>query len=378
MKNNHLTYFKIENFKKFDSLEVKDIGQFNLIVGDNNVGKTCLLEALLFDEDGQQLLNNFYIGLTKRGLEFQIEEITRKSNNLFTTETISPKSNYFKENIIRKSKNENDLTITYFNNKGEKFININASIDNELLDHIIDIKNIVHSYKYKDKNDFEKHFIYIRKSHYTEAEIEHYWIYDYDTTILNFPLISFNDTPLEEETRGVYENLKSKREKQILIEALKIVNPKILDIELRENFGDLKSVFLISFDDLDEFVPLNNLGDGFKRIFYIVLKAISLRGQRIMIDEVEIGIHYSKMKEFWVNIIKVCKELEVQLFATTHSSGCVSDFVKALEIVKCEEEARMIQLKADSEDATKIYSSTYLYENIVAGLDSNLKLLGDD
>ena len=51
MENQHLTYFKVENFKKFDSLEVKDIGQFNLIVGDNNVGKTCLLEALsLYDE----------------------------------------------------------------------------------------------------------------------------------------------------------------------------------------------------------------------------------------------------------------------------------------------------------------------------------------
>ena len=55
MENSHLTYFKVENFKKFDSLEVNDIGQFNLIVGDNNVGKTCLLEALLFDEDGEIL-----------------------------------------------------------------------------------------------------------------------------------------------------------------------------------------------------------------------------------------------------------------------------------------------------------------------------------
>ena len=55
MENNHFSYFKIENFKKFDSLEVSDIGQFNLIVGDNNVGKTCLLEALLFDEDAGQL-----------------------------------------------------------------------------------------------------------------------------------------------------------------------------------------------------------------------------------------------------------------------------------------------------------------------------------
>ncbi len=46
MSKEHLTYFKVENFKRFDSLELTDIGQFNLIVGDNNVGKTSLLEAL--------------------------------------------------------------------------------------------------------------------------------------------------------------------------------------------------------------------------------------------------------------------------------------------------------------------------------------------
>ncbi|MCX7999370.1 MAG: AAA family ATPase, partial [Leptospiraceae bacterium] len=47
----HITYFKIENFKRFESLEVENIGQFNLIVGDNNVGKSSLLEALLFEGD---------------------------------------------------------------------------------------------------------------------------------------------------------------------------------------------------------------------------------------------------------------------------------------------------------------------------------------
>ena len=46
MSKEHLTYFKVENFKRCDSLELTDIGQFNLIVGDNNVGKTSLLESL--------------------------------------------------------------------------------------------------------------------------------------------------------------------------------------------------------------------------------------------------------------------------------------------------------------------------------------------
>ena len=48
-ESNHISYFKVENFKRFESFEMENIGQFNIIVGDNNVGKTTVLEALLFD-----------------------------------------------------------------------------------------------------------------------------------------------------------------------------------------------------------------------------------------------------------------------------------------------------------------------------------------
>ncbi|GEM55568.1 hypothetical protein B0A58_14445 [Flavobacterium branchiophilum NBRC 15030 = ATCC 35035] len=339
MENNHLTYFKVENFKKFDALEVNDIGQFNLIVGDNNVGKTCLLEALLVDEDGQQLLDNFWLSLKKRGLVFQIEEVTKKVGNVSTTETIYPKENYFKNYVL--GSNSDDLSFQCNNN----FILVSV-VDSNF-----------------GNNDFENDFIRINDLLLN--------IYKNNDAILNFPLISFNDTPLEIESRSIYENLKTKREKQILIDILKVVNTKIVDVELREKYEDLKSVFLISFDDKDEFVPLNFLGDGFKRIFYIALKALSLKGKRILIDEIEIGIHYSKMKDFWVNIFNVCKELDIQLFATTHSQECIEAYVEALKIVNIKNEARLISLQ---EYKNKIYASTYDYSNMEAGILSNSSL----
>ncbi|MBE0390263.1 ATP-binding protein [Flavobacterium sp. PL002] len=369
MKNNHLTYFKIENFKKFDSLEVNDIGQFNLIVGDNNVGKTCLLEALLFDEDSQQLLNNFYLALTKRGLKFQIEKITREINGISTTETVYPKENYFKEYVFGKFENK----VKIFDRKNQ-FTEISIIDDFELASFLTRPKNlpdynnvkptenkvglksekedIKDSYNIKGFNfslsEYAKYGVFIsanRKGHF-------FSIYDYDENILNFPLISFNDTPLEEESRGIYENLKTKREKKILIDVLKVVNSNIVDIELRENYNDLKSVFLISFEDKDEFVPLNFLGDGFKRIFYIVLKALSLKGKRILIDEFEIGIHHSKMKDFWVNIMKVCKELDVQLFATTHSQECIEAYSEASKELN-ERDIRLIRLQENKDKSIK-------------------------
>ena len=37
---------RVKNFKCFDDLTVEDLGTITLVVGDNNVGKTALLEAL--------------------------------------------------------------------------------------------------------------------------------------------------------------------------------------------------------------------------------------------------------------------------------------------------------------------------------------------
>ena len=133
-------------------------------------------------------------------------------------------------------------------------------------------------------------------------------------------------------------------------------------------------MFLFSFEDKDEFVPLNYLGDGFKRIFYIILKAISLKGKRLMIDEIEIGIHHSKLKEFWINIIKICKELNIQLFATTHSQECTEAFYKASLELKEQENIRLISLEEGKEE--KIYATTYSFENIEASLISNIELRG--
>ena len=45
----HFSKFKVENFKRFENFEMDNLGQFNVIVGDNNVGKSSILEALMID-----------------------------------------------------------------------------------------------------------------------------------------------------------------------------------------------------------------------------------------------------------------------------------------------------------------------------------------
>ena len=44
----HLTLLKIEKFKGFDTLEIEFDREITVLVGENNCGKTSVLEALRF------------------------------------------------------------------------------------------------------------------------------------------------------------------------------------------------------------------------------------------------------------------------------------------------------------------------------------------
>jgi AAA15 family ATPase/GTPase len=63
-----------------------------------------------------------------------------------------------------------------------------------------------------------------------------------------------------------------------------------------------------------------------------------------MIDEIDTGIHYSRMKDFWKTILQAATENKVQLFATTHSKECLQYYKEAIAELKLENESRVIAM----------------------------------
>ena len=47
-----------------------------------------------------------------------------------------------------------------------------------------------------------------------------------------------------------------------------------------------------------------------------------------MIDEFENGLHYSVQEKIWALIFKLAEQLNIQVFATTHSWDCIESFTK--------------------------------------------------
>jgi AAA15 family ATPase/GTPase len=111
----------------------------------------------------------------------------------------------------------------------------------------------------------------------------------------------------------------------------------------------------VGLEDKNGLFPMTYFGDGVVKLTRILLEILDARGKRLMIDEIETGIHFSRLKDFWKTVITLCKKYDVQLFATTHSLECQRYFVDAFTELgeEYQKEARNISLVEDSEGQVK-------------------------
>lgn len=76
-------------------------------------------------------------------------------------------------------------------------------------------------------------------------------------------------------------------------------------------------------------VPLRTFGDGANRLFGIILSLCNAGNGVLLVDEIENGLHYSAQTDIFRTIFRLANDLNVQVFATSHSWDCVRAFQEA-------------------------------------------------
>jgi AAA15 family ATPase/GTPase len=288
-KNKHLTHFKVENFKRFESFETKDLAQFNLIVGDNNVGKTSVLEALLIDDFALVPAINLFNILK---LKYSFKDIKYRDLSFF----------------CNRSK-ENEFRNISFQMNGISF---------ERQIHLI--------------FDFQNKKVSIQDSR-DELNQTAGFLAEGDTSEIGIPYISPFYRDDDSNSANIYSEEIQRKPllKQQFLEGIRMMIPDLENIEpyvpkdMPPNLIFTKSSYQVP-------LPLDLLGDGTVNLFRILVVIYSNRGGRVMVDEVDAGIHFSRLKEFWKVILQTAKDNDVQLFMTTHNEECIKYFKEVLEM----------------------------------------------
>jgi ABC-type Mn2+/Zn2+ transport system ATPase subunit len=75
--------------------------------------------------------------------------------------------------------------------------------------------------------------------------------------------------------------------------------------------------------------PAMVFGDGMRRALIIATNLITIKGGILLLDEIETAIHAEVLPKVMGWLFKACAEMDVQVFATTHSLEAVDAFIGA-------------------------------------------------
>lgn len=140
-----------------------------------------------------------------------------------------------------------------------------------------------------------------------------------------------------------------------VLSAFQIIDPSIIAVE---SLISPKPTICLKRQG-EKRIPLSLFGDAMNRIADIILKIINNRDSVLLIDEIENGIHHSNQVAFWEFLYKLADQLNVQIFATTHSLEMTEAFIKAgldrqdsaahFELVRHEKTNKIVAINRDLE-----------------------------
>lgn len=346
----------IKNFKNIRELTIDRLAKVNLIVGKNNVGKSTMLEALSIylakgDEDWlRELLDNrgetinFRVASEERG-----EINARHYCSLF----IGHKKDYSREFCIMIGESETDENLVKINqvyiskekeidDKGNTWVRRNALSYEEWISSK-DAWNVCGE-GLLVMNGKDQTIIPYDKSHVMpqrESKMKFQYVHTID----------FNT----ERNAYLFDNISLSPEESYIVQALQVINPKITRINFLNNEsyrmgGRQQRVPVVTLQGDNNKYLLSSMGDGINRILTIILAMLNCQGGTLLLDEFETGLHYSVQDELWKIIFILAEELDVQVFATSHSNDCVNSFAR----VNIQDKGMVIRLEERKGNITAV------------------------
>jgi AAA domain, putative AbiEii toxin, Type IV TA system len=330
--------FDIKGFRTFKHLRIDRLARVNLVVGRNNVGKTMLLEALRLYVDGAHFASIARLLLTRnevaalaaprRGAEaeLRLEALfhgrpaqLRADDAICLQDPTAPASALYIEAVERQGKNKKPRQGL------GRILRVRRGQQSGLLD-ASELSELGMNSRHPGWPLEAPAFVHAGRM----AAPHMGWLWD--------------RVALTARAANV-------------VNALRVIAPVegIALVADPASYREGERVAMARVTSETEPVPLASLGDGMLRVFELALATefaaspttsrstmlttdakeaggdiiIAIDEPVLLIDEVEIGVHYSALPDVWRYLFRAARERGIQVFATTHSWDCIEAFQQA-------------------------------------------------
>jgi predicted ATPase len=356
-----LKSLEIRNFRAFRHLRVNTLGRVNLIVGKNNIGKTCLLEALRL--------------YARRGAPDVIRDLleSRDENKLPTSTEMTELENetfnlrYLFYGRKEKGRDGDAIQIGPIENPQDtlsiSFVWMNQQTVDDGIIRFVPLKSEDYDSAGNPVLGIVTQFGAQSATRLASRLLERRWIpspAQFETTEIPSIYLPANG-PTNEQIAFWRDRSVVEGKRKHVLEALRIIQNDVEDVDLVGN-PELKRerTPVVKLKGATSFIPLRSLGEGMNRLFIVALGLVNAQNGILLIDEVESGLHYSAQANLWRLVLQLARELNIQVFATTHSKDCIMAFNEATKEL-ADEDGVLIRLGRKGEEvATTLFDEEEL------------------
>ena len=362
----HIDSIEINGYRGIKALVVSDFSKINLVVGDNNSGKTSFLEAF------QLLFANTQLGTLKSVINQRTVLSPDKSSfyisfiKMFNMEQNSDQLEFdisaeSSSGMLRFQLSGNEHSIS-----GDEAIQLSILSQREKLQYKRNSAVLPEKAKV-----FTGNIAAQTGKKVSQQEIR---CTSLDT---GFPGVSLKKEIQYIPSFGhlrydLLQNIVENPEyKKLAIDILKQFDNKIADICYTK--ADDGSFIETIITETGANMPFSVYGDGIKKILYILNKLFDSMDSVLLIDEIETGLHKKYYDILFPVIFALANKLNVQLFIATHSVEAIDAILKYGDYDKREEKEdpiKVITLKRieskdgkESNIVARNVTGNYVYEN---------------
>jgi len=312
----------IQNYRGIRELKIDGFKPINIFVGKNAVGKTSVLESLALAANPIPA-EHFKLS-NQRGL--QASEF-RESHNFDTI------FNLHEPNVpVRIDFTYNPSALVNSTESTDYTVEIRPISKQELDNRKIVVLGEPQAFYGTIQNNIAglQQTLYENKNVQTEQRIVPsdgggYQVSG-DSDALKKPGNFFIATRNPTNVRHLAELLSAKYVtvswRESFLAQLRAIRPNIRDVYVLNNaiYVDIGA---------EQLLPLPLLGDGFNRIFLILVGLMASNQKTLMVDEIDSGLHHSIMDDFWDTLGKLVEHQGIQVFCTTHNEEMLDSLLDA-------------------------------------------------
>lgn len=325
-----ISTLEINQFRGLEHVKFENLGRANLIIGGNNTGKTSILEALVL----------LY------GQKPQLEKLP----NTFRIQPANTKDNVpnFWMNLMRDD--------------GSAKMTIES-------DHL-QIRSGRNSQGWQFTEGKEQPNMKVYLSFHENGNIG---IADRQNAE-NLSIVSTKpeDPGLISELFNQVAPLNPKNERKIEALLRDSVDPRLQILRYARPQGTKAHLVYVDLGQ-GPMLPMTQLGQAFIRTLQIYCEIFASRPKIILIDEIENGLYYEGMGDFWKGLMAVLEDQDVQLFATTHSRECMEAAQKAASEMDGNP-LRFLRLDRMVDDSSKIVGTTFGKREMETAMEFNTEM----